>query len=217
MILLSLYQPLTGSRLTTRMSVVAGTSSDQHHPLALAAAQSRGPEPTMNVPAATRALSVALPTRTHPCGPSSHPRLCSDPGLAVRFRPDLDETDTLAAAGHGQPPEYIPTAGAMCALSATKLKGDTWKEVVRHWVSGLPELGLDTPLRDWPKEWWSGRRGENHQRFGVLRHQREIIATEFVEFYQSDEARFLAAYGPAAEKGIAALRHAITSARLARR
>lgn len=74
---------------------------------------------------------------------------------------------------------YIPCVRGLRKVSNTRSKSDVWKEVVRHWDSGLPELDLHLPLKDWPEEWWA--RGANRLKFGVLRHNRGVIAKEFLD------------------------------------
>ncbi|KIK74690.1 hypothetical protein PAXRUDRAFT_19624 [Paxillus rubicundulus Ve08.2h10] len=65
-----------------------------------------------------------------------------------------------------------------------------------------------TPLKDWPPEWTQ----KNNQLFAMKYFGRSIIALEFITIYDSDEARFLAAY-PQAARGHTALLHAINVAR----
>lgn len=71
-----------------------------------------------------------------------------------------------------------PTPGLHIPNIRSLEKTDAWKDVVRHWVSGAPELGLETPLKDWPKEWTNGA---NRRRFAMKHHNRSIIANEFLE------------------------------------
>ena len=55
-------------------------------------------------------------------------------------------------------------------------RGEAWKEVMRHWQEGMPELNLHVPLKDWPYEY---TRGQNHG-LHLKYNQRRIIATEFL-------------------------------------
>ncbi|KAN0101339.1 hypothetical protein V8E55_001323, partial [Tylopilus felleus] len=86
---------------------------------------------------------------------------------------------------------------------------DGWKDMVRHWADGAPELGLETPLKDWPREWLTGA---NHCNFTMKHHYRSVIAKEFLDVYSSDELRFLKAY-PEASQGVTPLLRAINAAR----
>ncbi|KAF9220457.1 hypothetical protein BS17DRAFT_810670 [Gyrodon lividus] len=89
---------------------------------------------------------------------------------------------------------------------------DGWRDVVKHWVSGAPELGLEMPLKDWPKKWLTG---VNRHKFSMKHHNCSVIASEFLDMYKSDEARFVQAY-PEAKQGITSLLKAINTARMAR-
>jgi hypothetical protein len=109
----------------------------------------------------TAALPLAPPTQTHhQTASGSDPRLGASARLDVGS--DMDDTPT--------PGLHIPN---VCTA-----KSEAWKDVVRHWVSGAPELGLETPLKDWPKEW---TKDANRRRFAMKHHNRSIIAKEFLE------------------------------------
>ena len=56
-------------------------------------------------------------------------------------------------------------------------RGEAWKEVVRHWQEGAPELNLHVPLKDWPYEYTRGQNRGLHSKY----NQRRIIATEFLD------------------------------------
>ncbi|KAG1868094.1 hypothetical protein C8R48DRAFT_771798 [Suillus tomentosus] len=90
-------------------------------------------------------------------------------------------------------------------------KNKSWKEIVEHWLVGDRDRGLTTPLKDWPREWYQGA----NRRFASKYHQRATIALEFINQYESNEARFLAAY-PEAELGHTQLLKAVNKARAAR-
>ena len=108
-------------------------------------------------------------------------------------------------------------------------KSESWRDIVKHWTEGDPSVGLHTPLKDWPANWTRG----NNWVFATKHQQRSLIALEFIERsvwplippaddvrssspalscrrFQSDEARFLAAY-PEAIHGHCALMRAIDS------
>ncbi|KAG0694080.1 hypothetical protein DFH29DRAFT_1006668 [Suillus ampliporus] len=89
---------------------------------------------------------------------------------------------------------------------------DSWKQIIQHWLKGDPACGLHLPLRDWPGEWI---RGKNKDLFATKYKQRSVIALEFLERYDGNEAAFMAAY-PEADDGHTALLRAINRARRAR-
>ncbi|KAG1718424.1 uncharacterized protein EDB91DRAFT_1066652 [Suillus paluster] len=93
----------------------------------------------------------------------------------------------------------------------TSPKHNSWKEIVEHWLVGDRDRGLTTPLKDWPRHWYQGA----NRRFASKYHQRATIALEFINQYESNEARFLAAY-PEAELGHTQLLKAVNKARAAR-
>ncbi|KAF8442080.1 hypothetical protein L210DRAFT_3644249 [Boletus edulis BED1] len=107
-----------------------------------------------------------------------------------------------------KPGLVIPDVPVLGADRTRRPRKESWRDIVKHWVSGDPELGLDTPLSQWPPTWTQG----NNRVFAVKYYERSVIALEYLNTYGSDEARFLAAY-PQAERGHTALLHAIYSAR----
>ncbi|KAG2133337.1 hypothetical protein DEU56DRAFT_738972 [Suillus clintonianus] len=114
--------------------------------------------------------------------------------------------------------QSLPTAGLVIPRvpvtrpnGTTSPKSKSWKEIIEHWLVGDPDRGLRTPLKDWPKEWYQGA----NRRFASKYHQRATIALEFINEYESNESRFLAAY-PEAEMGHTQLLKAINEARAAR-
>ncbi|KAF8126598.1 hypothetical protein EV363DRAFT_1525718 [Boletus edulis] len=90
-------------------------------------------------------------------------------------------------------------------------KSESWRDIVKHWTEGDPALGLHTPLKDWPPEWTRG----SNRLFAAKHQQRSLIALEFTERFQSNEAMFIAAY-PEAVHGHCALLRAINTTRQAR-
>ncbi|KAF8128271.1 hypothetical protein EV363DRAFT_1297891 [Boletus edulis] len=90
-------------------------------------------------------------------------------------------------------------------------KSKSWRDIVKHWTEGDPALGLHIPLKDWPPEWTRG----SNRLFAAKHQQRSLIALEFTERFQSDEAMFIAAY-PEAVHGHCALLRAINTTRQAR-
>lgn len=55
----------------------------------------------------------------------------------------------------------------------------SWCIIVSHWVHGDPERGLNIPLKDWPKEWYT----DKNRLFASKRGQREDIALEFQDMW----------------------------------
>ncbi|KIK79780.1 hypothetical protein PAXRUDRAFT_833918 [Paxillus rubicundulus Ve08.2h10] len=102
----------------------------------------------------------------------------------------------------------IPDVPVLCPDRTRRLKKDSWRDIVKHWLFGDPKLDLHTPLKDWPPEWTQGA----NRLFAVKYFERSTIALKFINNYESDEARFLAAY-PQAERGHTALLYAINAAR----
>ena len=56
-------------------------------------------------------------------------------------------------------------------------RNEGWKEVVRHWQEGAPELNLPIPLKDWPHDYLHGPNRHLQSKY----NQRRIIATEFID------------------------------------
>ncbi|KAF9224643.1 hypothetical protein BS17DRAFT_880019 [Gyrodon lividus] len=78
----------------------------------------------------------------------------------------------------------IPDVPVPCSDGTCHPKKELWRDIVKHW----------------PPEWTQGN------------NQASVITLKFINTYQSDEARFLAAY-PQAERGHTALLHAVNAAR----
>jgi hypothetical protein len=53
-----------------------------------------------------------------------------------------------------------------------------WKAVVRDWLLADPARGLDTPLGQWPKEWYTKKSRPEH---ASKYNQRRLIALEYLE------------------------------------
>ncbi|KIM51924.1 hypothetical protein SCLCIDRAFT_33056 [Scleroderma citrinum Foug A] len=88
-------------------------------------------------------------------------------------------------------------------------KSESWRVIVSHWTEGAPQLGLPTPLKDWPHKHYNGA----NQRFNQKYLQCKMIATEFLNEFEGNEADFLRAYGRAAQQGHTAVHKAIQDAR----
>ncbi|KIK74950.1 hypothetical protein PAXRUDRAFT_835844 [Paxillus rubicundulus Ve08.2h10] len=101
----------------------------------------------------------------------------------------------------------IPDVSVLCPDRTCRLKKDSWRDIVKHWLFGDPKLDLHTPLKDWPPEWTQGA----NRLFAVKYFERSTIALKFINIHESNEAHFLAAY-PQAERGHTALLYAINAA-----
>jgi len=99
----------------------------------------------------------------------------------------------------------IPDIPVLNADGTRQHRRDSWREVVKQWTEGDPKRGLVVPLKDWAPEWYQGA---NKSLFAMKRYDRGLIALEFINYYDSNELRFLAAY-PQATKGHTALLRAI--------
>lgn len=58
----------------------------------------------------------------------------------------------------------------------TMPKSESWREIVRHWNEGAPQLNLVTPLKDWPHKHYNGANRWFNQKYS----QCKTIATEFL-------------------------------------
>jgi hypothetical protein len=56
-------------------------------------------------------------------------------------------------------------------------KADRWKAYVRDWEEADPARGLTVALKDWPKDWYTGKQ---RVQFATLRSTRALIAEEFI-------------------------------------
>ncbi|KAJ7500182.1 hypothetical protein B0H11DRAFT_2155556 [Mycena galericulata] len=83
-------------------------------------------------------------------------------------------------------------------------KGDfAWRDAVRQWEEGVPDKNV-TPLRDWPKEWYTdGMRLVT----GAKRSQRKLIAEEYYRLGSNDQT-FIDTY-PEASRRIGSIIKAI--------
>ncbi|KIM59473.1 hypothetical protein SCLCIDRAFT_27294 [Scleroderma citrinum Foug A] len=85
-------------------------------------------------------------------------------------------------------------------------RSKAWKEVMHHWLEGVPELNLHIPLKDWPYEYMCGLNCGLHSKY----NQRHIIVMEFLNQYGGNKTAFMAAYN--IKKGIKVLLEAIKAA-----
>ncbi|KAI5986464.1 hypothetical protein EDD15DRAFT_2200064 [Pisolithus albus] len=103
----------------------------------------------------------------------------------------------------------IPNVPVLHADGARTPKSDSWRDIVCHWTEGEPQLGLHTPLKDWPHHYYNGRYG---RAFNMKHYQQRVVATEFLDEFQGDEVAFLKAYGGATREGHTKLLKAILAA-----
>ncbi|KAK7016704.1 hypothetical protein R3P38DRAFT_2471527, partial [Favolaschia claudopus] len=56
-------------------------------------------------------------------------------------------------------------------------RSDSWLIIVRHWEEGDPAHGLNTPLKNWPKEWLRGA----NKPLAMKHTSWRTVATEFID------------------------------------
>ncbi|KIM59454.1 hypothetical protein SCLCIDRAFT_126125 [Scleroderma citrinum Foug A] len=66
-----------------------------------------------------------------------------------------------------------------------KLK--SWRVIMSHWTEGAPQLGLPTPLKDWPHKHYNGANWQFNQKY--LQHK--MIVMEFLNEFEGNKANFL--------------------------
>ncbi|KAF9245361.1 hypothetical protein BU15DRAFT_41214 [Melanogaster broomeanus] len=168
---------------------------------------------TTSVPTqASASPHVVQPTST--TGRSSQQTNLKMPLLPITNHgqaPSLSHTKT----GCGPPTHGVPMAGLLIpdvpvqnSDGTRHSKEESWRDIIKHWLASDPARGLHTPLKDWPPEWIQGK----NRVFAVKYHQRSVIALEFINTFDSNEGRFLAAY-PESEHGHTKLLTAINNAR----
>ena len=130
---------------------------------------------TVRIPALCRHIShpahtttgTALTTTTPTTSRPRHQAVV--PQLATTHLPGTSENSNT----------MTPTPGLGLYIPNVRMAtSDGWKDMVRHWADGAPELGLETPLKDWPREWLTGA---NHCNFTMKHHYRSVIAKEFLD------------------------------------
>ncbi|KAI6011885.1 hypothetical protein BKA83DRAFT_4131345 [Pisolithus microcarpus] len=50
----------------------------------------------------------------------------------------------------------IPNVPVLHADGTWTPKSGSWRDIVHHWTEGEPQLGLHTPLKDWPHHYYNG-------------------------------------------------------------
>ncbi|KAK7034184.1 hypothetical protein R3P38DRAFT_2518899 [Favolaschia claudopus] len=130
----------------------------------------------------------------------------------------LNSTQSIVSApnpSYGRPlPNHgliVPDVPVTLPGGSKSKRSDSWLIIVRHWEEGDPAHGLNTPLKDWPKEWLRGA----NKPLAMKHTNRRTVATEFIDQYKRDKTAFLEAY-PEANQGASALLDAIKKARAAR-
>ncbi|KAJ7242308.1 hypothetical protein C8J57DRAFT_1244177 [Mycena rebaudengoi] len=129
----------------------------------------------------------------------SHLRTRRNPLVTVSD--SISSLAAVAARGRNIPP--IPSVIPGVSIPDIKKGDGAWREAVKQWEEGDPVNNL-RPLRDWPKEWYSGGM---RTVTGTKRTQHKLIAAEFARLGRS-EAEFIKIY-PIASKRIGALIKAI--------
>ncbi|KAG1723917.1 uncharacterized protein EDB91DRAFT_1063111 [Suillus paluster] len=126
-------------------------------------------------------------------------------------RPQVPATTSISWQKLPTPGLVIPWVPVARPNGTSSPKNKSWKEIVEHWLVGDRDQGLTTPLKDWLREWYQGA----NRRFMSKYHQRVTIMLEFINQYESNKARFLAAY-PEAKLGHTQLLKAVNKACTAR-
>lgn len=151
-------------------------------------------------------LTIKIPARPIPptaqgsLAPTSVPNRTSTSLHVVQPEPSASskriKTALLSITNHGQPTSLprmktgripsthaipkarllIPDISIQNSDGTRRSKKESWKDIVKHWLTGDPEHGLHTPLKDWPQEWIQG----GNRLFAVKYHQRSVIALEFI-------------------------------------
>jgi hypothetical protein len=92
-------------------------------------------------------------------------------------RPHAIDTRPPSPGGQNSAPGLvIPRVPVAHPNGTSSSKNRSWKDIVEHRLVGDPDRGLNTPLKDWPKEWYQGA----NRRFASKYQQRATIALEFV-------------------------------------
>ncbi|KAG0693862.1 hypothetical protein DFH29DRAFT_815938 [Suillus ampliporus] len=175
---------------------------------------------------------VTHSTGSEPWQQSFTPSSCPAPPLHPSTQP-LSQSPHTTISSSRPPVSTRPPSGPVQSLSQITCNGTNGfrplpekgllipdlppqkgllEQIIQHWLKGDPACGLHLPLRDWPGEWI---RGKNKDLFATKYKQRSVIALEFLERYDGNEAAFMAAY-PEADDGHTALLRAINRARRAR-
>ncbi|KAK7016538.1 hypothetical protein R3P38DRAFT_3321039 [Favolaschia claudopus] len=169
----------------------------------------------------TQTLSnLPVSTTSRPIIPISLPLISSYPHhfAPPQFANPSNSTQSIVSApnpSYGRPlPNHgliVPDVPVTLPGGSKSKRSDSWLIIVRHWEEGDPAHGLNTPLKDWPKEWLRGA----NKPLAMKHTNRRTVATEFIDQYKRDKTAFLEAY-PEANQGASALLDAINKARAAR-
>ncbi|KAG2104313.1 uncharacterized protein F5147DRAFT_638301 [Suillus discolor] len=160
---------------------------------------------------------ISTPRHVHP--PPTHSRPLSSVRRSHGHAHITPTTRPLpSAAAHTASTQQLPSNGLVIprlplvrSNGLKTPKAESWRDIITHWLVGDPDRGLKTPLKDWPQEWYQGP----NRKLAMQYQNRAVVAREFINHYQSDEALFLAAY-PEAERGHTPLLAAVNKARAAR-
>ncbi|KAJ7761353.1 hypothetical protein B0H16DRAFT_1312284 [Mycena metata] len=125
---------------------------------------------------------LSLP-QTHPIIPIEIPTntsdLASHPSSSY-IVPSFSTASAITPTQTAQPPYLVvPDIPITLPDGSRSPSRDSWKYAVLHWLEGDVAHGLHTPLKDWPKEWFTGP----NKRFAMKCHSRMVIAVEFITRY----------------------------------
>ena len=139
-----------------------------------------------SVPLLTARLSRTTERATHPQHPTTQSPVVPVGHIPIgppQFGLSYDPTKTFVTLSS---PGDSSASPALDLVSSTPTVPDMpdgmpmhkrWKEVIRHWRDGAPDLNLHIPLKDWPSEYLHGRNRSNQSKWNQRRH----IATEFLD------------------------------------
>ncbi|KAG1907643.1 uncharacterized protein F5891DRAFT_939549 [Suillus fuscotomentosus] len=173
----------------------------------------------VDIISASSAESPQISTPRHVRPPPTHSRPLSSVRRSHGHAHITPTTRPLpSAAAHTASTQQLPSNGLVIprlplvrSNGLKTPKAESWRDIITHWLVGDPDRGLKTPLKDWPQEWYQGP----NRKLAMQYQNRAVVAREFINHYQSDEALFLAAY-PEAERGHTPLLAAVNKARAAR-
>ncbi|KIM68217.1 hypothetical protein SCLCIDRAFT_1012518 [Scleroderma citrinum Foug A] len=157
------------------------------------------------------AITLGCPTASSAPIPHPAPAIVVPGATTATSHTSASITSQTASSHCRQPPQVglaIPNLPLRLPDGTKRHRRDSWWDIITHWLVGDPERNLDVPLKDWPPDWYRGLNRPLTSKYG----QRATATLEFIEVFQSNEPRFLAAY-PEAEEGHSWLLHAIKAAR----
>ncbi|KAF8578165.1 hypothetical protein K439DRAFT_1621520 [Ramaria rubella] len=143
--------------------------------------------------------SASLPSTLHRCGEHSALQVAEVPSIAT----ELSRTTSESGMPRDLRIPPLPRTGSM---------NMRWKCAVRDWLEPDLSRGHNVALKDWNASWYTG---VNRERFGVQYGKRKLIAFEFLQVCNDDEAEFVRKWPMADTGGPSKLLKAMHTDRLA--